>query len=143
MPQPTHKRRQIIVNRPMQFKFVGILVAILICLSVLALTTVYLTMWATLQTFDLQHDPITLALFTTIGLSLAMEFVFIAPFVVWLGLILTHKVAGPLLRVHVALAKMTEGDFNITIKLRKGDALVDLADAVNSLALSLRNRLPR
>lgn len=143
MPQPAYKRRQLIVNRPLQFKFVGIMIGVLAFLILLAFGTVCLTMWMTLQTFALQHDPISVALFSTVGLSLAMELVLVLPFVIWLGLLVTHKVAGPLLRVHVALAKMTQGDFNINIKLRKGDALVELADAVNALALSIRNRLSR
>lgn len=141
MAAPTYRRRQFIVNRPLQYKFVSFIIIGLVFFVLLALATVYLTMWTTLRTFGLQGDPVTVALFSTVGLSLAMELVLVAPFVGWLGILLTHRVAGPLLRVHVALAKMTQGDFNINIKLRKGDALTDLADAVNALALSLRNRL--
>ena len=137
---PSYRRRQYIVNRPLQYRFVGAMLFILFFLTIVALGSVYLTLWTTLRTFGLQHDPVTVALFSTVGLSLALELLLVAPFVVWSGILLTHKVAGPLLRIHVALAKMTRGDYNINMHLRKGDALVELADAVNGLALALRNR---
>ncbi len=136
----TYRRRQFLVNRPLQLRFVGIILAMLVVLTVVALSTIYLTLWVTMSTFGLQDDPVTVALFTTFGWSLALELLITAPFVIWAGILLTHKVAGPLLRVHVALAKMTQGDYSVNIKLRHGDALVDLADAVNELARSLRDR---
>jgi signal transduction histidine kinase len=135
-----YRRRQLIVNRPLQFRFNKAMLGILYVLTFIALGSVYLTLWMILQTFGLQHDPVTVALFSTIGWSIALELLLVGPFVVWLGVLLTHKVAGPLVRVHAALAQLTQGNFNIRISLRKGDSLTDLADAVNTLADSLQRR---
>lgn len=137
---PKYRRRQYIVNRPLQYRFIGAMLGILVVLTGIALGSVYLTLWATLRTFGLERDPVTVALFSTVGWSLALELLLVAPFVIWMGVLLTHKVAGPLVRIHAGLARMTKGDFNVQVKLRKRDALVDLADAVNALAVSLRQR---
>jgi len=126
----------------LQFRFIQAMLGILCVLTVIALGSVYLTLWAVLQSFNLQHDPVTVALFVTVSWSIALELLIVAPFVVWMGIILTHKVAGPLVRIHVGLAQMTQGNYNVHISLRKGDSLTDLADAVNTLAGYLRSRSP-
>ena len=113
---------------------------ILLALSGIALATVYLTLWVTLQTFGLAHDPVTIALLTTVGWSLALELLVVAPFVVWMGVVLTHKVAGPLVRIQTALVRMTNGNYDVNLRLRKTDALVELAEGLNRLAASLRAR---
>lgn len=135
-----YRRRQLLVNRPLQFRFIKAMLGILFVLTFIALGSVYLTLWTILQAFGMQHDPVTVALFSAIGWSIALELLLVGPFVIWLGVLVTHKVAGPLVRVHAALAQLTQGNFNIRISLRKGDSLIDLADAVNTLAKSLQRR---
>jgi nitrogen fixation/metabolism regulation signal transduction histidine kinase len=128
------------VNRRLQYRFIAAMLLVLIVLSVIALATVYLTLWVTLHTFELQHDPISVALFTTLGLSIALELLIVAPFVIWLGVLLTHKVAGPLVRINASLAQMAAGHYDVSIRLRRGDLLEELAEGINHLAASLRSR---
>ena len=77
---------------------------------------------------------------TTVGLLVTLELLIFSPFVVWLGLRMTHKIAGPLVRILGAVQQMSLGNFDQHITLRKGDSLVELADAVNTLAENLRSR---
>jgi len=130
----------LLVNRPLQYRFVGALLLILLALSGIGLATVCLTLWVTLQTFGLARDPVTVALFATVGWSLTLELLIVAPFVIWLGIVLTHKVAGPLVRIQAALARMVNGDYDVHLRLRKRDALVEVAEGINRLAASLRAR---
>ena len=113
---------------------------VLFVLSFVALATVYLTLWVTLHTFELQHDPISVALFTTLGLSIALELLIVAPFIIWLGVILTHRIAGPLVRINASLVQMAAGNYDVKMQFRKGDLLGELAEGVNRLAASLRAR---
>ena len=140
IPARPYRRRQLIVNRPLQYRFIGAMLLILLALSGIGLATLYLTLWVTLQTFGLTHDPVTIALLTTVGWSLALELLVVAPFVVWMGVVLTHKVAGPLVRIQAALVRMTNGNYDVNLRLRKTDALVELAEGLNRLAASLRSR---
>ena len=135
-----YRRRQLIVNRPLQYRFIGAMLLILLALSGIALATVSLTLWVTLQTFGQAHDPVAVALLTTVGWSLALELLVVAPFVIWMGVVLTHKVAGPLVRIQAALVRMTNGNYDVNLRLRKADALVELAEGLNRLAASLRAR---
>jgi methyl-accepting chemotaxis protein len=135
-----YRRRQLIVNRPLQYRYIGAMLLILVALSGIGLATLYLTLWVTLRTFALEHDAAAVALFTTVGWSLALELLVVAPFVIWMGVVLTHKVAGPLVRISAALARMANGNYDVNLQLRKADALVELAAGVNHLAASLRVR---
>ncbi len=140
MTARTYRRRHFLVNRPLQFRFVGALLLFLCVLTVATLGAIYFALWGTLYTFELLDDPVMISLFTNAGLVLATELLVLAPAIVWMGILLTHKIAGPLVRIHAALVQMTQGNFDVRIKLRKGDSLLDLADDVNRLAASLRTR---
>lgn len=135
-----YRRRQLIVNRPLQYRFIGAILLILVGLAAVGLATVHLTLWTTLRMFGLEHDAVTVALLTTVSWSLTVELLIVAPFVMWIGVLLTHKIAGPLIRIQAALARMTHGNYDVHLQLRRADALVELAEDVNQLAASLRAR---
>lgn len=135
-----YRRRQWVVNRRLQFRFVGLLVACYVVLVVLTLAGMYGALWLTLYTFDLLKDPTYISLFSTAGLILALELLLLAPPVIFMGIWLTHKVAGPMVRICAVLERMTRGHFDTRITLRKGDSLVEVAEAVNRLADSLQKK---
>lgn len=136
----TYKRRRLIVNPAFQYRFVGIMLLVLFLLTAGALASVYLSLWMTLQTFDVAKEPLAVAQLSTVGLLATVQLLVLAPVVIWIGIRLTHKVAGPLVRIHAALQQMAQGDFNVRLTLRKGDSLVELAEAINVLADALRAR---
>ena len=135
----SYRRRRVLVDRSFQFRFVRVLLLVLSFLTIAALGGVYLALQVTLRTFELVRDPVSVSLFSTVGLFVALELLLISPLVAWIGILLTHKVAGPLVRIHAGVAQMTEGNFDVHLKLRKGDALEDLAEAINRLATFLRS----
>jgi len=51
---------------------------------------------------------------------------------IW-GVMLTHRLMGPLERLEDDLKKISEGDYSIRLKLRKDDDLKPIADAVNRI----------
>lgn len=135
-----YQRRHWLVNPSLQYRFIGVMLLMFLLLSIGALLSIYLALWMTLQTYGLSRDPLAIAQFTTVGLVVTLELLLIAPFVIWVGIRLTHKVAGPLVRISAALQQMAEGDLNVHLRLRHGDSLVELAEAINILAASLRSR---
>lgn len=140
MPQPAHRRRHYLVNPPLQYQFIGVMLFVLLILTLGALGSVYLALWLTLKTFGLMEDPVAVSQLTTVGLVITLELLLIAPVVFWIGLRLTHRVAGPLIRITNTLQQLAAGDYSIRIKLRKGDSLTEVADAINVLAEALQSR---
>jgi nitrogen fixation/metabolism regulation signal transduction histidine kinase len=54
-----------------------------------------------------------------------------------MGIVLTHKIAGPIMVIKRRMADIERGDFGAQIKLRKGDEFKDLADSFNKMLNSL------
>lgn len=138
--QPTYRRRHYLVNPPLQYQFIGVMLFVLLILTIGALGSVYLALWLTLRTFDMMNDPVAISQLTTVGLVVTIELLVIAPVVVWIGLRLTHRVAGPLIRITKALQELSAGDYSVRVKLRQGDSLTEVADAINALAEALQSR---
>lgn len=57
----------------------------------------------------------------------------------FLSIFLTHKIAGPVYRLKLALAELIDGNLDSRIYLRKWDDLQELAEQVNLLSDDLRN----
>jgi nitrogen fixation/metabolism regulation signal transduction histidine kinase len=56
------------------------------------------------------------------------------------GIVVTHKVAGPIFKMKRQIKDVGEGRLKIPGKLRKGDELVDFFDAFDHMVRSLRAR---
>jgi methyl-accepting chemotaxis protein len=129
-----------IVNREFQFRVVWVMLLLVFLTSAAAMAAVYWGLRVTLHTFTLARDYWIVPLFRTVFWTIAAELIVILPFVCWLGIWLSHKIAGPLVRIHRAIAEMAQGNFDIRLTLRKGDAIHAVADEINRLAAFLRSR---
>ncbi len=59
----------------------------------------------------------------------------------WLtGIVVTHKVAGPVFKMKRLMRALERGDFEVPSPLRKGDELKEFFDAFNDMVRSLRTR---
>ena len=141
-PRRTYRRRRLLVNRSLQFPFVNAMVLTLCAMAAACLAAVFLAVRITLSTYELSNDTLVVAFFNTIFWLVMVEVAVIIPFVVWFGIWLTHKVAGPLVRIQAGLAQMSRGDYHVHVRLRKGDLLMDLAELINHLASEIRRRSP-
>jgi nitrogen fixation/metabolism regulation signal transduction histidine kinase len=56
------------------------------------------------------------------------------------GIIVTHRVAGPIYKMKRQIREVGEGRLEIPGKLRKGDELVDFFETFNDMVVSLRKR---
>lgn len=138
----TNRRRQWLVDPPLQTRFTRTLILIVCALAVAALVGLYLSLAVIVATFDLQRDEVIVQLFRNVGLLTAMELLVCLPVLIWLlvwvGIRWTHSIAGPLVRINRALRDISRGNFDTQISLRKGDSLTELAESVNELAAFLR-----
>lgn len=58
----------------------------------------------------------------------------------WLGIHVTHRIVGPAYRLIQTTHAYTDGDYTVRSHLRKGDALKDVATALNELGDALESR---
>jgi len=74
-------------------------------------------------------------LMTTIAIKmLAFSFLVLVPMLVVLGVVLTAHVAGPVYRFETYLGSLVRGERPGPCKIRKGDELQSLCDAINELS---------
>ncbi len=142
-----HKRRNIFIKKDFQgklilgyFLFVGggclIFLFILGLFSADTLTLSYIN-----HDLQLGQTPIML-----LKKTLAANWVFIvigSAFLVVAGMLITHRIAGPLFRLEKALDNMLKGKLNDTIYLRTNDEGKDIAKKINDfnadLSLTVKN----
>lgn len=56
------------------------------------------------------------------------------------GIVVTHRVAGPIYKMTRQIEDVTRGDFTVPASLRKGDELVGFFEAFREMVQSLRDR---
>ena len=146
MSAPRHKRRQILVDRQLQFGLSMHLIGWLYFYVVAFAMIVNLpAIWAvvtepeTESAFDtaVQH----MQWFTQYTIvPLALTFVCVAAH----AIVATHRIAGPIVRVKAVLREMSERRFPAApVKLRDKDYFKDVAIEVDNLSAALRENAAR
>ena len=133
------QRKQFIVARKFQVKYAGIIMLLMFITAGFCSYAIYYTTMLMLgeKLASVYPQGQLVSLVKTINFRILMSILVISPFVGFLGIYLSHKIAGPIYRIEKSLGTMASGDFSSRIKLRKGDEMVSLADAVNKLTDSL------
>jgi len=132
-------RRTYLIKRALQIRYIGIIFALALLASIVTGYTVFATGWTLLgeKLANVYPQGRLLSVFRVTNLTLIRNLLFVSPFIFILALLLSHRIAGPLYRVEKAIHEISKGVLPAKIKLRKGDDLVDLADAINVLIESL------
>jgi hypothetical protein len=71
-------------------------------------------------------------------LVLAASFVLLAPATFVIGVLITHRIAGPVYRFETWLKQVIAGEVRTDCKLRDGDELTELCELLNRATASLR-----
>ena len=137
--RPRFARRQYIVARKFQLKYVGM---ILLLMFLTAGFCSYVIYYTTMILFgeklaNVYPQGQLVSIVQTVNFRILLSILFISPLVGFLGIYLSHKIAGPIYRIERFLASMAAGDLSARIKLRRGDEMVSLADSINKLTDSL------
>ena len=142
-PQPAFKRRQFLVDRGYQLKFITKVLFLLLAIAGITCITASALLWRNMYS---AHQDVSPTLITTaliaISLTLLVELVIAVPVVFYFGIRHTHRGVGPINRIKRTLQAIGEGDFTQRLVLREGDVLEDLAKAINEMAERLQ-KLPR
>jgi nitrate/nitrite-specific signal transduction histidine kinase len=78
--------------------------------------------------------------FKAVAWLVLVELVLLVLLVIAAGIVLTHRVVGPLGRIGLTLDRIGQGRFDTRLKLRKGDVLEGLAESINAMAQALHKR---
>ncbi|MEA1867986.1 MAG: hypothetical protein U9N19_07810 [Thermodesulfobacteriota bacterium] len=131
------KLHNYLIKRKMQVRITAKFVFFALISSLLSGIMVYLTLWPTLS--KLIPPDVFPILQANIVFTMFCASVPIVLIIFVSGIIITHRVAGPLYNIENKLDKAIRGEDIGLICLRKGDELEDLAQKVNTLLQKLKD----
>jgi len=149
-----HKRRRLIVDPGFQYAFIRkicLMAAIMVGMSLAFLALVHL-LYGDIQLQLIQPDPFSTAegidtaaqqprllnllwpvMLICLVATLAVTFFF--------GLLLSHRMAGPIFRMRRTMNEMAAGDLRGQIHLRPKDEFTSLAESINDLRADWRRSI--
>ncbi len=141
MPQSDKiKRRHYLVDKGIQFRYAAFLFLYLFIFFIISVGIVYFSGWNQLveKMANVYPQARLVQILNVIYFQLFLGFILLLPFVLISAILISHRIAGPLVRIKRALAQMRDGDYNVSVILRKHDQLKDVADLINKLAEKLK-----
>lgn len=139
----SNRRSNILPHKDLQYKIVIRILAVAMLGIVLVGGIIYLVIWneltssayssgnlSIIQVFDRVHK----ILFAVVPLAVALIF--------WLGLFISHRIAGPLVRLNNGMRGLSEGNWpKHPMKFRKGDEHHHLADGFNNMVEKVKSQV--
>jgi hypothetical protein len=140
MSKPRIARKQLVVNRPLQSRFVVTLSwPIVACIT----TTMVSLFWFTGRIADQAYE--TGVAIDGLASLLVTVIAFVAAsiiYLVWHFFRVSNRVVGPMDRMERALDRFRAGERDVRIELRKGDFLLETADHLDDFLVWVAANLP-
>ena len=140
---PPYKRKQYLVDRAYQLRFVTRLFLIILLVATASALVSSILVWRNTYTPGQTSQEVFIVALVAISSTLLIELLLAIPLIFVLGIRQSHRIVGPMNRIRQTLAAIGQGDFSRRITLRQGDALEELAVAINQMAERLQQRFPR
>ena len=139
--KPKFKRKQYIVAKKFQLKYVGIILLLMFLTAALCSYVVYYTSMMLMgeKLANVYPQGRLMHIVKLVNFRILLSVILVTPLVAVIGIFLSHRIAGPIGRMEKFLANMAAGDLSSRIFLRQGDELIMLADSINKLADSLES----
>jgi len=128
-------RKNYIVDKRFQFKFIGVVVFSMLLFLLMVGWTVYSNIWVVLLK-DTQN-PYFLLVKKQADLVIFYKLILLMMAVTVISFFISHKFAGPIHRISRASREVAEGDLCLRVNLRRGDEFINLVDDFNQMVRSL------
>ena len=138
------RRKKIMTNRRVQLKYLVLLIVSMAVPLLFAIGCLYYLIFTVMaeqlgipESIAYNLFPVVKKINTVLVIGLPPLFLLL----IWWGVVLSHRIAGPLQRIEKELSKITNShDFSHRINLRKNDDVKPVADAINKLLDSLHKK---
>ena len=143
MPRPIFRRRKYIIQRGLQFRYIGLVFGLALIASIVTGWTVFATGWYFLgeKLASVYPQGRLIYVLRATNIALIRNLLLVSPLIFILGLLFSHRIAGPVYRITKTLEEIIKGNIGLKIKLREGDELVDLAYMINNLTDNLNKAM--
>lgn len=138
-----YRRTQYLVAKKFQLRYVGLILLLVSLTAILCSYVIYYTMMVTMgdKLANVYPQGRLMSIVSTVNLRILLSLILVAPLVVIVGIMASHKIAGPIYRIEKFLTSMAAGELSQHITLRKNDELVSLANGINTVIDSLKETI--
>ena len=139
MASRSFKRKKYFIAAKFQAKYIAYILLFLYVGAAIAGYTVYYTTWVTLgeKLANVYPRGRLIYIFHDANMALLLRIILITPLFVWIGVILSHRIAGPVYRIGKYLDTLIQGDYSQCLTLRKKDELKSIAEKLSQLCVKL------
>ncbi len=136
MEDKKFKRKTYLIKKGFQFRYVGLSVFVLLMTIGLLGVNLYYQM----SKLAMDNPDITgiSSLIDKINFVILAWIFCMIVLVVFAGIFISHRIAGPMIRMEEGMNKISKGDITGLISLRKSDELKELVDTFNHMVISLK-----
>lgn len=134
-----HRKRQLVKSR-LQLKLILSLMGVACLATLFQIILVNRALSELGSQLPREGDLLLQAIPGIIRSSVMLTLAFLVPFMMGVGLVLTHRIAGPIYRFEQYLKSVAAGEHEGPCKIRKGDELQDLCDVINEAVSALESR---
>ncbi|MBU4343127.1 MAG: methyl-accepting chemotaxis protein [Candidatus Omnitrophica bacterium] len=133
------RRKRFLIKRGLQFRYIGMIFALAVLASIVTGYTVFATGWTLLgaKLASVYPQGRLIYVFKAANIALIKNLLLISPLIFILGVLFSHKIAGPVYRIEKSLYEISKGNLALKIKLRSGDELWDMANIINDMTEAL------
>ncbi|MCG2713217.1 MAG: HAMP domain-containing protein [Candidatus Omnitrophica bacterium] len=133
-------RKRILIEKKLQFKYAGVILVMVLASCALIILTVYFSCWYSLteENASVQTAAAIGNMLNKLNLMILFELPILLVIAASIGIVLSHKIAGPVYRLQKAARDVSHGDLTISVSLRSNDELRNLSDAFNSVIENMR-----
>jgi len=141
-PDPSYARKQYLIDRGYQLRFVTRIFAVVTVVAVASACLATILIWRHMHGPGSEPSlPLIIGL-VAISTTLLVELLLAIPLIFILGIRQSHRIVGPMERIKKVLEAIGQGDFSQRVVLRQGDALQDVARLINKMTENLEQRFP-
>ena len=140
---PKFKRTKYWVSGRFQGKYVGLILLLTFLTAALCSYVVYYTSMISFgeKLANIYPQGRLVSAVNMINIRIILSVLLISPLVAAIGIYLSHKIAGPILRMERFMDDMASGNLSSKLVLRQGDELIRLADGINRLSESMKTTI--
>jgi signal transduction histidine kinase len=136
------RRKQYFIQREMQLRFAKFVILFALGAALITGLTVFYTTFFMLgeRLADVYPQGRLITIFRNAHIALLINLLLILPPIFWVSIRFSHRVAGPLPKIYQAIKDVRDGNYNVNLVLRKKDELRELADLINEMSKSLKEK---
>lgn len=141
--RPRFRRIKYFVSAKYQLKYIGTILVFMFLAVGVSTYTVYftgMTIFAE-KLSNVYPQARVVPLLNAVNYRILANILILIPIIVFIGMYISHKIAGPIYRLERYLTDMASGQLMAHVKLRKGDEFGSLAAKINEVTDSLRGTI--